>query len=77
MSFAEIKLDILYDKFIKIIAKSLHVFEKQDSLDYAKCTSQELVDVSEGYKDRYLNDAVFHAKVQAIVCNLMHELTKD
>ena len=62
------------DDFTDVVASAMHYFERADKIDLSTCSHKELMDVQDGWLERYRNDALFHAKVQSIVSRLMHAI---
>ena len=62
------------DNFTEVVATAMHYFERTDKIDLSTCSHKELMDVQDGWLERYRNDALFHAKVQSIVSRLMHAI---
>lgn len=62
------------DNFTEVVASAMHYFERADKIDFSTCSHKEMVDMQDGWRDRYRSDARFHAKVQSIVGRLMRAL---
>lgn len=62
------------DNFTEAVASAMYFFERADKIDLSTCSYKEIVDMQDGWRDRYRSDARFHAKVQSIVSRLMHAL---
>jgi len=64
----------VYDNFMEVVATALHYFERTDKIDLSTCSYKELMDLQDGWLERYQTDVLFHAKVQSIVGRLMQAL---
>ena len=62
------------DNFTEVVASSMHYFERTEKIDLSTCSYKELIDLQDGWLERYRNDVRFHAKVQSIVSRLMQAL---
>ena len=60
-----------------VIAQSLHHQEGIDDLDLSACTAAEITNAHEGWKERYMNDHIFHARVEMLVANIMQTIFKS
>ena len=64
----------IHDRFIEIISKGLHYYDHVDEIDLQTCKASDIVNLTDGWLDRYQSDRVFHNKVQSIVAELMKDL---
>ncbi len=58
----------------EIIASALHYHDEVELQPSERKTAAEIRDMSEGGRQRYLNDSVFNARVQSITGSIMQAM---
>lgn len=65
------------DAIMDVVIPQLHYFDKIKTTDLYTCTYADLMRITEGAVDRYLNDPEFHSRVDSMVCALMRGLERQ
>jgi hypothetical protein len=68
------ELQQVSDKFTEIVGSHLHYFENVNKIDFNTCTAREIVDLQDGWVDRYRKDNIFKMRVMSMVAQLIQEL---
>ena len=65
------------EDFTEIVASNLHYNDNSKSIDLNKCTAEEIINLSNGWVNRYHSDSSFRSQVMSIVSALIQNLDKN
>lgn len=65
----------LCDDLTRIVGSGLHYYENSDSLDLNTCEYTDILNLQDGWINRYRSEPIFHARVESLVANLMQVMS--
>jgi len=72
----QIDYRILSDNFTEVLAKGMHYFESQESINTLK-TAREVLESVDGGTKRYMVDPIYRARVRTLVAHLLDVTRKN
>lgn len=66
----------IYNKILEPLIVMLHQYESEPP-DYSKMTAMDVVEHQEGGRKRYLNDNLYHLKVDKLAGIIMHNISDE